>query len=57
MEDLICWMSYGFASFYFVGRFIGLRDDNLKNAALVGLVLGGIRDFTGKDIIYLFSKK
>jgi hypothetical protein len=57
MEDLISWMSYGFVSFYFVGRFIGLRDDNLKRTALVGLVLGGIRDFTGKDIIYLFSKK
>jgi len=57
MEDLIIWMSYGFFSFYFTSRFLGLRDDNLKNVALVGLTLGAIRDFTGKDIIYLFSKK
>jgi len=57
MEDLIIWMSYGFASFYFAGRFLGLRDNNLKTTAIVGLVLGGIRDFTGKDIIYLFIKK
>lgn len=56
MEDLIFWMSYGFVSFYFAGRFIGIRDNYLKNVALIGLALGGIRDFTGKDIIYLFSK-
>ena len=57
MEDLIIWMSYGFASFYFAGRFLGIRDNNLKNIALFGLALGGLRDYTGKDIIYLFSKK
>jgi hypothetical protein len=58
MEDnIIYWMSYGFVSFYFAGRFLGARDNNLKNIALVGLVLGGIREFTGKDIIYLFLKE
>lgn len=57
MEDLVFWMSYGFFSFYFAGRFLGIRDNNLKNVALCGLALGGLRDYTGKDIIYLFSKK
>jgi len=57
MEDLVFYMTYGFFSFYFAGRFLGLRDDNLKNVALLGLALGGVRDFTGKTFIQFYFHK
>lgn len=56
MEDLAIWMSYGYFSFYFAGSFLGLKDDRLKCAALVGLSLGCITNFTGKSIVDLLFK-
>jgi len=54
--DLVIWMSYGFLSFYATGDFIGLRHQNLKSFALIGLGLGCIRELTGKNIISLIFK-
>jgi hypothetical protein len=53
MEDLVLWISYGYFSFYFAGSFIGLKDNSLKGAALFGLSLGCISNFTGKSIVEL----
>ena len=57
MEDIIFWVSYGGISFYFAGSFIGLRDNSLRNIALLGLVCGSVRYFTGKPLTDLFFKK
>jgi hypothetical protein len=57
MENLIIWMSYGYGSFYFFGDFIGLRDNNLKYMALLGLSLGCVREISGKNLMYLLFKK
>ena len=54
--DILFLASYGFFSFYLSGDFIGLRDNNLKTFALVGLTLGCVRDLTGKNLIQLLFK-
>ena len=55
--DLVIWMGYGFFSFYITGDFIGVRDQNLKAFALVGLGLGCVRELTGKNLVDLVFRK
>ena len=56
MSDLVMWLTYGFGTFYFTGDFIGLKGQNLKMFALLGLTLGGVRELTGKSLVNLLFK-
>jgi hypothetical protein len=55
--DLVLWMAYGFGTFYFTGDLIGLKNQDLKAFALVGLSLGCLREYTGRSIIELLLRR
>ena len=54
MEEVIFGMLCGFFSFYFVGDVFGIQKQYIKKLAYIGVVVGGIKGYTGKGLLELF---